>query len=225
VGERRSQEDDMEEIVLSAQAREVIGKHVATLRRKGKLPAVIYGRGFDPRPIVMDYREVTRILPGVSSSHLITLDVDGEKYMTLVREKQHDPVNGSLLHVDFQKVSLTEKIRVMISIELVGEASAVKNFNGVVVTGVEELDVECFPQDLPERIIVDISKLEAIGNAIYVRDISLPPQIEVFTEPHELIVVITAQEAEEEEVVVEAPEVITSEPEVIERGKKEEEEF
>jgi large subunit ribosomal protein L25 len=215
----------MEEVVIFAKERSEIGKQMKVLRRQGLLPGIIYGKGLEPKPIVLDYREVTRILPGISSSRLLTVDIGGEKHITLVREKQHHPVTGSLLHVDFQKVSLTERIRVTVGINLIGDSPAVKNFNGVIVTGVENLEVECLPQDLPDHIDVDISKLETIGSAIYVRDIFLPPQIEVFTESHEMVVLVTPPEAEEVEEVAEAVEVAAVEPEVIEKGKKEEEEY
>lgn len=213
----------MEETVLKAQPRTVIGKQVKALRREGKLPAVLYGSNIQPIPIVMELRETSRILAGVSSSHLITIDLDGEKYPTLVREKQRNWIKGVLTHIDFLVVSLTEKLRAEISVVLHGEAPAVADLHGVLVTGQESLEVECLPRDLPEHITVDISSLDQIGDAIYVRDIVLPPQVQILTPPDEMIVLVTAPAAEEveEAVVVEGAE----EPEVIERGKKEDEEF
>ena len=212
----------MDEIVLDASPRTVIGKQVRALRRQGLLPAVIYGRGKQPMTISLDYHSAVRILPGVSSSQLLTVEVDGVKHTSLVRERQHHPVTGALLHVDFQEVSLTEKLRTAVNIEFVGEAPAVKNYNGVIVTGQEELEIVCLPQDLPDRIVIDLSVLKEIGDSVHVRDLSLPSQVEVLTDPGEMIVLVTAPvfEAEVEEAVeIVAPE----EPEVIERGKKEEE--
>jgi large subunit ribosomal protein L25 len=211
-----------QEFSLKAKNRDVIGKQVKALRREGELPAILYGHHINPMPISLDYRETTRILPEVSSSQLIEMEIGGQRHTVLVREKQHDPVTGTLLHVDFQAVSLTERLRALVRIELSGEAPAVKNFNGIVVTGQEELEVECLPSDLPSHLVVDIRRLEKIGDAIYVRDIEMPAEVEVLTDPGELVVLITAQEAELEEEEVEA-EVAEEEPEVIERGKKEEE--
>lgn len=211
----------MENIVIEATKRDVIGKKVKALRRQGKLPAVIYGHQFSPLPILLDYRQASHSLAGVSSSHLIDLNVEGQKIPVLVRERQYHPISGNLIHVDFLAVSMTEALRAFVPIELEGEAPAVKNFGGVVVTGLEEIEVECLPKDLPEKISVDLSKLEKIGDGIYVKDLSVPEGVEVLSDSDEMIVLVTAPEGEE--VEMEIGEGV--EPEVIEKGKKEEEDF
>jgi large subunit ribosomal protein L25 len=216
----------MEEIVLQAKQRKVIGKQVKALRRQGGLPAILYG-SIDPLPIILDAHDAEGVLHSVTSSHLITIEVDGSPHSVLVRERQRNPLTGHLIHVDFQVVSMTEKLRANVLLDLVGEAPAVKDHSGVLVTGLEALEVESFPQDLPERITIDLSILREIGDAIYVRDLNLPEEVEVLAEPDEMVILVTAQEAEpveeeEEEVVAEVEE---GEPEVIERGKKEEEDF
>jgi large subunit ribosomal protein L25 len=213
----------MKEIVLNAERRDVVGKQVKALRREGRLPAVLYSRHLMPILITLDMRATSRVLPTITSSHLVVVDVDGERHTTLVREKQRDPVTSNLLHVDFQVLSMTEKLRTTVVIVLEGEAPAAKNFNGVLVTGQTELEVECLPSDLPERIRVDISGLSEIGNSIHVRDLVLPPKVDVLTDPDELVVLVTAQAAEEKEEVVAVEGA--AEPEVIEKIKKEEEEF
>lgn len=209
----------MEKTVLQAKHRDVVGKQVKALRRQGRLPAVLYGKNIQPIPVTMDFREANRILPGVTSSHLVIVDVDGEEHTALVREKQFHPVQGKLIHVDFMVVSLTEKLRAHVSIHLEGESPAVQDINGILVPVIEEIEVECLPQDLPERILVDVSSMTEIGSAIHVRDLQLSDRVRVLTDPDEMVAVITAPEAEEvvEEIAPEA------EPEVIERGKKEEE--
>lgn len=212
----------MKDVVLKAERRDVIGKQVRALRRAGVLPAVVYGHNFDPIPISLDMREASYILPRASSSQLIGIDLTGKHHTVLVRETQRHPVTGALLHVDFQAVSLTEKLRVMVSIELKGEAPAIKLYNGVLVTRQEELEVECLPMDLPTKIEVDLSELSEIGDAIYVRDIVLPAAVHVLTPADEMIVLVTAPTVEVEELEAEA-EALAAEPEVIERGKKEEE--
>lgn len=210
----------MEEIVLNAERRTLVGKQVKALRREGKLPAVVYGHHLQALPITLDAREANRVLAGITSSHLLSINVQGELHTALVREKQRHPVRGDLLHVDFLAVSMTEKLRTTVVIQLEGEAPAVKEKDGLLVTGVEELEVECLPADLPERIVVDISILKDVGDTIYVRDVQLPPEIEVLTDPDEMVVLVTAPVTEEEMVEVEEG----AEPEVIEKGKKEEEE-
>jgi large subunit ribosomal protein L25 len=150
------------------------------------------------------------------------MDIEGETYPVLVRDKQFDFIRGNLLHIDFLAVSMEEKISTSIGVVLVGEAPAVKDFNGIVVSGANELTIECLPGDLPERIVVDISNLNQIGDAIYVRDLPLGDKVEIKDDPDTMLVVITAFEAIVEEEVV--AEVGLEEPELIEHGKREEEE-
>ena len=214
----------MEEIVLKASQRTVLGKQVKAIRRDGKLPAVLYGRHLEPISIVMDLRETSKSLMGLAPSALVTLDVDGTQHRALVREKQRNKLSGTLLHVDFLAVSMTEKLRAHVYIEFTGVASAIKDFDGVLVTGMDEVEVECLPQDLPERMYVDISGLAKIGDGIYVRNLAVPEGVKILEEPDTMVALIAAQAAvEEEEVPVVAEEVVGEEPEVIEHGKKEEE--
>jgi len=215
----------MEEILLDAESRDVIGKQVKALRRQGKLPGILYGRSMKPTPILMDLRDATRTLGQLAPSALVTVVLAGEKHLALVREKQRDFIRGTLKHIDFQAVSMKEKLRVNVIVELLGLAPAIKDFNGVLVEGLTEVEVECFPQDLPGKISVDISGLKKIGDSITVRDLVMPPNVASLDNPDDMIVIVTAQAAEE--VVEVAPvivEVEETEPEVIEKGKKEEEE-
>jgi large subunit ribosomal protein L25 len=214
----------MEEIIIKAVRRDVIGKQVKALRREGKLPAVLYGRHITPTPILMELRESSRILAQSSSSSLITIDLGDEKHVALVREKQRNFLTGGLLHVDFQAVSMLERLRTNVSINFEGESPAVKTYNAIVMTELSEVEVECLPIDLPSQFSVDISGLTEIGSAIYVKDLDVPDAVEILEDPDAIVVVITAA-AYEEEVVVEAETPLAAEPEVIEKGKKEEEEF
>ncbi len=214
--------DRMEKVVLQAEHRSVTGKKVGALRRQGKLPGVIYGHHIEPTPIVLDLRDASKILSGMTASSLVSIQLDGKEQSTIVREKQRDFIRGTLLHVDFLAVSMTEKLRAKVGIELNGLSPAVKDYNGIVVTGLTELEVEALPQDLPERFTVDISGLANIGDGIYVRDIVVSEKVQVLDSPDEMIAVVTGGTKEEEAPVAEAPAI--EEPEVIERGKKEEEE-
>lgn len=215
----------MEKVVLKAEKRNVVGKQVRALRRTGKLPAVIYGHGIDPISIEMDARDAAKTLGMVSSSSLVTIELGGKQYPTLVREKQLDYIKNTMLHVDFLVVSMTEKITATVGIHLTGEAPAVKDFGAVMVTGLTEIEIECLPADLPERFTVDISDLMDIGSGIYVRDVAIPENVEVLTGLDELVVLATApavEEVEEEEEELLEGEEELEEPEVIEKGKKEE---
>lgn len=212
----------MEKVVLHATRRRITGKQVGAMRREGQLPAVLYGHRFEPTPITLDLKEATRGLHGLTASSLVTIALDGEEHATLVREKQRDYLKNRLIHVDFQVVSLTEKISAEVPILLTGTSPAVKDFNGVVVTGLTSLEVECLPQDLPAEIVLDISVLTKIGDAIYGRDIQLPDKVKALSDLDEMIAIVTAGAVEEEEEVAEV--AGAEEPEVIEKGKREEEE-
>lgn len=214
----------MEEIVLTATKRTVTGKQVKALRRAGGLPAILYGSGIEPTPILLNARDAGRILSHISSSALLTLELEGERHLALVRDKQRNILLGNLTHIDFQVVSRTEKLRTGVSVEASGVSPIVDNDEGILMTGLEELRVECFPQDLPEKIVVDISGLQKIGDAIYVKDVIAPPKVEILDDPEETLFVITAPAVEEivEEAEAEEEDEL-AEPEVIERGKREEE--
>jgi large subunit ribosomal protein L25 len=154
----------------------------------------------------------------------VTIELAGKQYPTLVREKQLDFIRNSLIHVDFMAVSMTEKITANVRVYMEGLAPAVKDFGAILVTGLTELEVECLANDLPERFVVDVSSLAAIGDGVYVRDVTPPANVEILDNPEEMIVVATAAAVEEIEEVEVAPVGEEGvEPEVIEKGKKEEE--
>ena len=211
----------MEKVVIHATKRTVIGKQVSALRRAAKLPGVIYGHKMDPLPITMELKESTRVLNTTTSSSVITINLDGTEYAALVREKQRDYLKNRFIHVDFQAVSQTEKIRAEVDIVMVGHAPAVKDYNGVVVEGVKTVHVEALPKDLPEKFTVDLSSLAQIGDSITLSNIEIPEGVTILDPMEEMIILITAPAAEEVEEV--ATEEGGDEPEVIEKGKKEEE--
>ncbi len=216
----------MEKVVIKAVRRNVTGKQVHALRRAGELPGVLYGHNVDSIAISMNARDASRVLARLTSSSLVSIDLDGKEYPSLVRERQRNYVKGNVIHVDFQVVSLTEKIRAKVGIELGGVSPAVKDFNAVLVTTMNELEVEALPQDLPQRITVDISSLAKIGDGLHVRDIVLSDKVRVVGNPDEMVVLAAAAKEEVEEVVAPEAEVVAeeaAEPEVIEKGKKEEE--
>jgi len=210
----------MEKVVLKARKRDVIGKKVGALRREGILPAVLYGHRIESTPIMLNAHETWLTLSNLTSSSLVTVDLDGKEYLALVRDEQRDCIQNHFLHLDFQAVSLTENIRTKVGIELTGTAPAVKDSNALILSGLTELEVECLPQDLPERIVVDISGLAEIGAAVHVRDVVLSGKVDILDDPEGMIAVAAApkveaivEEAVEEEAV----------PEMGEAGKKEEE--
>jgi len=211
----------MDKIIINATPRIVVGKQVRALRREGLIPAVLYGPRMDPINVSLEARTSSRVLGKMTASSLVTVLLDGKEYPALVREKQRNFIKGNLLHVDFQVISMTEKLRTKVGVELVGESPVVDEFMAVLVNGLEELEVECLPSDLPERIIVDVSNLANIGDGIYVKDIVVSDKVDILDNMEEMIVFATSsyEEPEEEEVEVEED---LEEPDVIEKGKKEE---
>ena len=213
----------MSKIVLNAVPRTIIGKQVNQLRREGKLPAIIYGHKVDPKPITLDLREATKVLSTTTSSSLITVILEGKEYPSLVREKQINFILGTLKHIDFLTVSLTEKIRASVSVVFEGEAPVVKEFNAILSSGLNQIEIEAYPKDLPESFIVDVSILKELGDSILVKDIAIPENVTVLSDPEEMILFASSQKAEVEEEALEEEELGGSgEPEVIEKGKKEE---
>jgi large subunit ribosomal protein L25 len=210
----------MEKVVLKATKREVLGRKVGALRRAGKLPAVLYGHGIESTPITLEAHEATLKLSQVTSSSLMMIDLEGKEYPALVREKQRDYLKNRLLHVDFQVISMTEKVTTKVGIELTGTAPVVKAFSAVIVTVINELEVECMPQDLPQRVVIDISGLAEVGAAIHVRDVVISDRVKILDDPAETIVVASATREEKVEVE-EAPAEEETAPEEGEPGKKE----
>lgn len=217
----------MEKVVLKATKRDVAGKQVKALRREGKLPAVIYGRHTEPINILLESHSASQALGKLTSSSIVTIDVDGKEYPTLVREKQRDFIKNRLLHVDFLAVSLTEKLRANVSLHFFGVSTAVKDYGAVFVHNIEQFHVECLPVDLPERIEVDITPLMRVGDVIRVRDVTLSDKIRILDNPDTVVAVASAPKVEEVAAVPGAEAVAvptTTEPELsVERGKKEEE--
>jgi large subunit ribosomal protein L25 len=219
----------MDKVVLKAEKRNVIGKQVKALRREGKLPAVIYGRHTEPMNVSLDAHTAALVLGKLTSSSLVTIDLNGTEYPALVREKQRDYIKNRLLHVDFLAVSLTETIRATVAVNFIGVSGAVKDYNAVFVTNLQTLEVECLPTDLPERIDVDITALEHPGDGIRVREVKVSDNIQILNDPDTMVAVATFAKVEEEAAPAAGAEAVApaaeAEPELsVERGKKEEEE-
>jgi len=211
--------------LLQARPRTVTGKRVGALRRTGQLPGILYGRGTEPTAIEMEAQAATRVLEQASASTLLDLELSGLTHKVLVRELQRHPLRRTVEHVDLMKVAMDVVIRTTVPLELTGEATAVKTFGGVLVTGVSEVEVEALPQDLPSHITVDLEPLATMEARITVGDLFLGKGVRVLTDPQAVVarVIYQVEEKLEEEV---APTIaVTPEPEIIGRGKKEEEEI
>lgn len=219
-----------ENIVLEATRRDVVGKKVKQLRREGKLPAVVYGHGVEPTPILLDLRETTKVLREVSSSTLVTLKVDKKEYSVLVRDFQKGIISREYTHLDFLALDLTQTVRTQVAVVLLDvDVPAVKEMGAMVITGLDSLEVEALPKDLTDQIEIDPSVLVNIGDSISVADITPPPGVTFLDDPDAMVVMATAPSVMEEEAEVVDEELLeeelaAGEPEVIEKGKEEESE-
>lgn len=193
----------MEKYVLEAEKREIIGKKVKALRREGLLPAVIYGSGFEPQPITLDTKVVVQTMKVIGANTLVTIKIGKKEHLALVRDIQRDVIKRDLLHIDFQAVSLEESITSTVPIVIEGEAPAVKTYDAVLSTVMDELQIEAKAKDLPDSIIVDVSSLVEIGDHILVKDLIIPGDVTVLDDPDEMVLVASAPTLMEEEPEIE----------------------
>ena len=222
------------EATLEAVTRQTFGKNeTRRLRRDGRLPAVVYGgagKNGSGTPISLDPKQLMQIIKSESGINTIiglTID-DGKATQVLVKEYQLDPIGNHLLHVDFYRVAMDQVIRVSVPVTLKGEAVGVKQEGGLLDFVNREVEVECLPVDIPEHLEVDVSEL-AIGQGVRLRELIEGVKWTPVSSPDALLVHVVAPKAEVEE----EPEVVAegeagaegeaAEPEVIKKGKTEEE--
>jgi len=214
----------MPEFVVPAERRAETGKNAnRRLRVAGKIPGVLYAAGKPSVPVAVSPREITAILRSASGENtLFDLDLGGSRRKVILKEFQKEPVRGQLLHADFYEVALDKPIQVKVHVEYTGVPVGVKVQGGLVDFVTRELDVECLPADIPEKITVDVSHLE-LGKHLRVSDLKLSEKITVLTEPEIVIVHIVTPRAEvaaEAAATEAAPEAAAAaEPEVIKKGK------
>ncbi|MGC8874403.1 MAG: 50S ribosomal protein L25 [Chloroflexia bacterium] len=189
------------ELTLKVERREITGKKVRQLRRAGWLPAVIYGAGVESVPVQIRYHEAVDAYRRAGTSTMVGILMERQRVPrpAFIREVQQDPISLRFLHMDLELVDPRRPITVNVPLLLVGESPAAKQGLGVLTHGIEEIEVHCLPADVPPHIEVDISVLARPDDAIYVRDLKLPPEIEVRTDPDTVIAYIAAMRGVEVE--------------------------
>ena len=214
----------MDQVRLTANRRDQVGTSAAQrVRREHAIPAIVYGQDKTPVSISVSQRDVLKAFHTKAGSNvIITLTIGGAKKAdertVIVKEIQHHPVHGGILHIDFHQISLKERIKVHVPIALKGEAVGVKQDGGVLEHFLRELEVECLPTDIPPHLDVEIAALK-IGDAIHVKDIVVPSPVKIITDPALVVLSILPPHVE---AAPEAPAEAPAEPELI-RKKKEEE--
>ena len=209
---------------IHAQKRELTKKKVKKIRDQGLLPAVISGKDLGSIPLTLNKKEFEKLYREAGESTLVDVIIEGEKpQKALITEVAVDPVTDEIIHANFHAVTLTEKVTAMVPIKIVGESPVVKGGEGILLTVLDELEVEALPQDLPSKIPVDVSQLDEIGKGITVEDLKIDrSKIKILNDPEDLIVKVDYPQREEEEET--PPEEVepTSEEEKEEETPKEE---
>jgi len=210
-----------EEIQLSVKPREIVGKQVRALRREGWIPLVVYGAHVQPRNMQAEERALRAVIAKAGQNRLIRLDTgDGGQHVVITREIQREPISGNFWHIDFMEISLTEKMDIDIPVVLQGTPPLTKSGEGLLIRGLESVTVRVLPTDLIPEIVVDVSGLVNLNDAVHVANLKLGAKIEILTNGEEMLAKLIP--VKEEVVATEAP-VATAEVEVVSKGKKEEE--
>jgi len=196
----------MERVALQSASRTVEGKQVKKLRAEGLVPAVVFGPDTPPKVIQAPARAVDKALRQAGSM-LINLFVDQETLprAVLAREIQRNPLTGQILHVDFYQVRMTEKVKTSIPLQFVGQPPLVTSGDALLNPQISLLEVECLPNDLQERIVVDVSGLLTMRDTILLGDMTLPPGITALGKPDDVVVSLQHVKVIEEVVEVEVP--------------------
>jgi large subunit ribosomal protein L25 len=211
---------------VEADPREDFGKNASRrLRRAGRIPGIVYGGGGPAIPITVDPKSVSAVLHSESGHNAIfSLEIKGKApARVMLRDWQVDPVHGELLHVDMVRVTLGARMKVKVPIQITGEAKGVKVQGGIFEFLLREVELECLPDDIPDQITVDVTEL-LIGRNLRVADLPAGDKVKVLTDPNRVVAHVVALKAEEEKPAAEAVEAAPAEPELIRKGKAEEEE-
>ncbi|HYU32508.1 MAG TPA: 50S ribosomal protein L25 [Thermoanaerobaculia bacterium] len=210
----------MSEMTIQVQKRERTGKGGSReSRRKGMIPGVVYGSGKDSLPIELDRKSFVDLMKKADSENpifLLKLSDSGQERHAILRDLQRDPVSRMVIHLDFQRIEMTQKVRVTVPLELVGTPVGVKTEGGLLEFTTRELTIDCLPGDIPKQIDVDVTGLH-VGQHLEARNLELPQGVTLHDDPDRVIVTLGHVRTEET-----AGEGERAEPEVIKRGKTEE---
>ena len=183
---------------LNAQSRTITGSKVKTLRKKGFLPAVIYGEGMESKSIAMPFVDFERVFRAAGESTLVTLNVAGKAHNVLIHDVAYDALCGQPIHADFYAVRMDKVIRATVPLEFFGESSAVKGEGGILVKVMHEIEVEALPQDLPHELRANLGALSTFESKLLVKDIMLPKGVELIADADEIVALVEAPRSEDD---------------------------
>ncbi len=196
----------MKGLTIQASKRNILGKKTRFLRRQGITPAHLFGHGVESLALECDSTNLWHIITQAGTTRLISLEIEGDEQprSVFLREIQRDACTRALIHVDFFQVRMKEKIKAEVPIALVGEAPALKEKGRLLTHGITSLNIECLPDKIPPVVEVDLSLLEEIDQAIFVKDITFSADITLLTDTEQLVVKVTEARVERVEEVEEA---------------------
>jgi len=207
----------MQNLVL--ESREAKGKKLAPFRKEGKLPVVVYGHDIkESGNYFVDMKTFKKVYEAAGESSVVTLEFDGKTKDTLIHDVAVHPVTDEPLHADFLSIDTSKPVEVAVELNFVGVSPAVKNFGGLLIRVVHELEISVLPKHLVHSIDVDLTKLENLHDSITAADIKLPESASLKIDPTDVIVIVN----EPKEEVEAAPENLEDAVKVEEKGKKEE---
>jgi large subunit ribosomal protein L25 len=185
---------------LKAEPREESGKAVKRLRAAGRVPAVLYGHSVDAIKLSVARGELEKVYRQAGHSAMVEIELPDKKHTVLIHEMQDDPTSGIHQHADFYAVKMDEKIKTAIPLtfENTGEAPAVRELDGILLTNLNELEIECLPGDLPSEITVDVIGLETFEDSITVADLKIPDGVTVLNEEDASVATVTPPRTQEE---------------------------
>jgi len=187
------------QLELSAEPRDVFGKHVRRLRREGIIPANIYGHGAS-RAIQAPVRSLERLLAQGGRTGVIAIAFDGKSETALLKSMQRDPRSGQIVHIDFQAVSMEEEVTSVVPVRFIGESDAVTKQDGVMTHPRNELHVTARARDLPDAIEVDVSSITELHGAIHISDLPSSSTYTIIDPPEEVLAMVVPPKVEVEEV-------------------------
>lgn len=217
----------MADYSIEAQARTITGKKVSQLRTQGLVPATVYGPKTNAFSIQLPYRPLEITLMKAGGTNLIELLVDGKAHTVVARMVQRDPIKRTIRHVDFYEVDMAGTIRTSVPVQFVNESPAVVQKRGVLINGLNAINIEVSPSKMLHTIEVDLSVLRVPGATITVGDLKLPEGIIILDDKDEMLVKVvqTSASRSEEDLAAEEEAMSSAEPEVIHKGKQDEEDF
>lgn len=210
-------------LTFSAKIRKETGRKTKALRRKGIVPAVLYGSKIKENLLLeLDSKTFEKTYKEAGESSLLSLDIAGKKFLVLINEVKKNSLTGEIIHVDFFQPKLEKEVEVAVPIIFEGIAPAVKDFGGTLVKSISEIEVKALPQKLPHEIKVDISVLKTFEDAILVKDLIISKEVKILKEPDETVVFVAEPEKVEEELEKPVEEKVEEVEKVEQKEKKEE---